>query len=348
MKPKTIRRTSKTGSTKSNEITANGSSKSQNYLTSTTKAIVKGLACICDRWDEFWFSQRTHRDLARVRFSLGIAASVYALTWLPSLSQWIADDGLLSRSQVEFLIGRGIQDTGSEGRISPLFSLIPSSLVTSYVILAACGCFLAAMGMGGRVTVIIAWGLLLGIIHRVPMLQGPGDYLITGLFGYLVICPGKSIRNTTFSLTDDPSRSSWLCNLAFRLLQCHLFLWIAASLASQFGDPIWWNGNAPWWLTFSGNRSWISMDFWLKYPYLMNLATYSVQGLQLWILVSLLMPKWRISGIAAMIAFSILALVIANDWIYSLAILSCTTILIPTILIPGILFPRSATQAGNS
>ncbi len=283
---------------------------------------------VVKRWDEFWFRPRPLGDIDLIRITIAATAAVYALTWLTSLSSWIADDGLLSRSQVEFLIGRGVEGTGSEGRISPLFSYVPSSMAWAYVLLTSFACAIVAVGFGGRVLVVVAWALLLGLVHRVPMIQGPGDFLITGVFGYLLICPGLRLNKLRSDQSSPDDITSWLCNLAIRLFQCHVFLWFAASLASHFAEPIWWNGTAPWWLSFSGDQSWISIRFWLDHPYSMNLVSYIVLGLHVWVLVSFLVPTWRKSGTAALTAFAFFNLVIANDWVYSLAIVACIPVLL--------------------
>ncbi len=289
-----------------------------------TWSALRFVAC----WDTFWFNPRPVGDISFIRVAVAAAASVYALTWLTSLGSWIADEGLLSRSQAEFLIGRGVEGTGSEGRISPLFSYVPSSFAWAYVLTTSVVCAIVSLGVGGRLLAAAAWALLLGLVHRIPMIQGPGDFLITGLFGYLVICSGTRIKRL---LGDRPSvndKVSWTCSLAIRLIQCHVFLWFAASLASHFAEPFWWTGTAPWWLSFSGDQSWVSIRFWLDHPYTMNVVCYLVFGLQAWVLVSFLVPTWRKSGIVALSAFAFLNFVIANDWIYSLAIAACIPVLL--------------------
>jgi hypothetical protein len=199
-----------------------------------------------DCWDTFWFNPRRVSDINFIRVAVAAAASVYALTWLTSLGAWIADDGLLSRSQAEFLIGRGVEGTGSEGRISPLFSYTPSSFAWAYVLSTSVVCAIVSLGVGGRLLAAAAWALLLGLVHRIPMIQGPGDFFITGLFGYLVICPGTRIKRLLGDRPSDNDKASWKCSLAIRLIQCHVFLWFAASLASHFAEPIWWTGTAQW------------------------------------------------------------------------------------------------------
>jgi len=286
---------------------------------------------LVDNWDRFWFSSRPQRDMNWIRIAIGISAAIYALTWLTSLGRWTSDDSLLSQSQTEFLIGRGVEGTGSEGRVSPLFTLVPSGFAWVYVLVTSIASFIVAFGVGGRFAVLLAWALLLGLIHRVPMLQGPGDFLITGVFGYLLICPGEKFTTSNRDESIDRVANSWLCNLAIRLFQCHVFLWFAASLASHLAEPMWWNGTAPWWLSFSGDQSWVSMRFWLDHPYVMNLICSSILGLQAWILISFLVPSWRSSGTVALVAFAVVNLVIANDWVYSVAIVAC----IPTLLVPS-------------
>ena len=157
------------------------------YLTNVSKITVH-------QWNCFWFATRPTFDIGITRVAIGFLAAIYAAGWCFDLYGWTQPDGKLNDSVTRFLIGDQIEGTGSIGRVSLLYQLESKWMVQSYLIVTSLFSIALALGIGGRAIAVVTWILTLGIVHRVPMLQGSGDLLFVGIMGYLAIDPGKTKR----------------------------------------------------------------------------------------------------------------------------------------------------------
>ncbi len=286
------------------------------YLQKTTSQWIIG-------WDRFWFSPGFTLDIGLARIAIAIIAVIHAAIWLLDLHQWIDGSGRLSVSVTRFLIGDQVAGTGSAGRISFLYGVQSSAWIQGYLIATILSSIAMAVGLGGRAIVAVAWILTLGIVHRVPTLLGAGELLFTGVMGYLVVDPGKTKRWTRIGLEDREVR--WTANLAIRLMQCHFVGWLAISLASHLAEPMWWSGAGVWWLA-SGNRSpWFSADYLSDKPYFMNALSHGFIAIHLATLALFFRTGCRTLAIVATLLMSTSIWILAGDWMYSLALIVCTS-----------------------
>ncbi len=274
------------------------------------------------RWDHFWFAPGPTLDIGFARVGLGILAAAYAASWLSDLSTWIAPDGLLNGPLTRFLIGDQVAGTGSASRISLLYWIDSPSFVRLYLMVTIVCSLAMAMGVGGRVMAAFVWGLSLGIVHRVSMLQGPGDLLFTGLLGYLVVDPGKIQACWQVGLHDQ--RERWTATLAIRLMQCHLVIWLLISLVSHFAEPMWWAGSAAWWLASAQLSPWYDQQSLSDKPYLMNALSHAFLLAHAVTVGLLLVRHGRLLAIVAAGLTSIGIWGLAGDWLYSVAFILCT------------------------
>ena len=286
------------------------------YLRKATAQAVVG-------WDRFWFSPSFTLDTGIARIAIAVIAVVHAAIWLLDLHQWIDGNGRLNVSVTRFLIGDQVSGTGSVGRVSLLYGVESSAWIRGYLITTILCCAAMALGLGGRAVVAIAWILTLGIVHRVPSLLGAGELLFTGVMGYLVVDPGKTTRWTRIGLDDREVR--WTSNLTIRLIQCHFVGWLAISLASHIAEPMWWTGTGVWWLA-SGDRSpWLSAEYLSDKPYFMNALSHGFIAIHLAALALFFRSGYRAVAIMATLLMSIGIWIIAGDWMYSLALVACTS-----------------------
>ena len=103
---------------------------------------------------------------------------------------------------------------------------------------------LAAMaGVGSRVSTLIVWFCLSNFHHRAPLLTLLYEPLLVAMFAYLTIDPGRNSWSRP-GLFGGPDRIT--SNVATQLICCHLWIWIAFSVASMLSSPLWWNGEAGW------------------------------------------------------------------------------------------------------
>lgn len=273
------------------------------------------------RWDSFWFMPCNTIGIGYVRVAIGVLAAAYAASWIGNLDQWISDKGRLNASVTRYLIGNNIEGTGSMSRMSWLYLVESKSSIVGYLVLTMILCIVMALGIGGRVVAAFAWILTLGIVHRVPMLQGAGDLLFTGIMGYLVIDTGKT--DTWFKIGLDDRTSRWSARLALRLVQMHVVLWLMISFLGHLAEPIWWSGSAPWWLVSSRLSPWFSQFDLSDKPYLVNILSDTFLALHLLAIALLLRAKVVPLALLASLGMAMGVWLLAGDVLYSAALIAC-------------------------
>jgi len=274
------------------------------------------------QWDHFWFASRPTFDIGIARAALGTLSAVYAASWCIDLHDWIESNGILSSPVTRFLIGDQVEGTGSIGRVSLLYSFESSWSVQGYLIVTLLCSIALAFGVGGRVMATAAWILTLGIVNRVPMLQGAGDLLFTGIMGYLVIDPGKTKKWWNIGLDDRTER--WTSNLAVRMMQCHVMIWLLVSFVSHLAEPMWWAGSAAWWLVSAQLSPWYTQVSLSDKPYLVNVLSHAFILVHLVTIALLMVRHGRPLAIASALLMAMGVWGLAGDWLYSLAIILCT------------------------
>lgn len=275
-------------------------------------------------WDAVWFAPLPSMEVSTARVALGIAVVLYSLSWVPSLHSWISAESALPSELARYLIGDGIEGTGSGGRISVLYLKVFESLAGIYAFLTAILCGACVLGIGGRVTVILSWLLLLGIVHRVPMLEGPGDILLLTLFGYLCIDPGK--LKTPFRVGGDDGESRWTARLALTAMQVHVWGWLLVSFVSHLSEEMWWIGDAAWALASHDLTNGFTVNTLAGHPYVVNVITHGF--LLVHLLVLMLLP-WRFTrplGFAFLLVLAGYVFVLSSDCIYAMALAAAASV----------------------
>jgi hypothetical protein len=239
---------------------------------------------------------------------------------MSQLPQVIAPSGIMDRELTRELVGYGVWGTGNSARISILYFIESKLGVQTYLATTALLGLLVAVGVGGRWTVIVAWLAGLGIAHRVPMLQGPGELLALGMIGYLAVDPGKLRHSFKIGLHDHTSRYS--AGFAVRMAQVHFVLWMVLTLASCLAEEIWWNGNAAWSLAAADRSVWWTKEYLVDHPFLVNAITHVYLLLMIALLISLTTRGYRTWGIVLGLGFAALTYGLCGDWLYAAAILT--------------------------
>ncbi len=155
------------------------------------------------------------------------------------------------------------------------------------------------------------------------MLQGPADWLLTAVMGYLVIDPGKTRQPLKWGMADEGSR--WTANLAIRTMQCHVMIWLGISWLGHFAEPMWWFGNGVWWLAAADFSPWLVARSLAKHPYWVNFLSHAflvIHGL-LWL--SLLYRSTRPLAALLSIAMALSVFGLAGDWQYAMALIAAMT-----------------------
>ncbi|RMF44296.1 MAG: hypothetical protein D6753_02955 [Planctomycetota bacterium] len=152
------------------------------------------------------------------------------------------------------------------------------------------------VGWNGRIGAAIAVLLVIGWANRIAWLAGPVEPAAVSLLGFLLIAPGpcwlawqRGAYTGPAGDADGDSTSRILDALALKAVRVHVWLLLAAGLASQLAGIVWWRGEAAWWLAASGHSWSLSMPGLFGHPLLVNALTHGMIGLQvvtLWMLAS--------------------------------------------------------------
>jgi hypothetical protein len=271
-------------------------------------------------WSRFWFESHSTLDIALVRVAFGIWSMVYLISWWSELPALVAAGGLLPVEMARYLIGAGVPGTGSLGRVSLLYVVESPWVVQAYLAVAWIVSLALTLGLGGRWLALGQALLMLGIAHRIPMLQGPGAAWITGMLLYLVVDPGKLRRWWKPGLHDQASRGT--ARFGLRLVQVHVLMWLVVSFLSTLAEPMWWSGVAAWWLAENGRSPWFNSEALSERPYLVNLLTYGYLFLQLGLIGTLVRRGLRSIAILLSVLLGAMTWWLAGDAIYGLALVA--------------------------
>jgi hypothetical protein len=191
-------------------------------------------------WNQFWFVPAGAERVALCRIAIGAVASLQFIGYLAFGGEWFGVDGWFDRDAGLYFIGAEVPGTGSEYRWSFLYTaprlltlIAGAGLIASIAML---------LGIGSRLSPVIAWLALIQFHHRAPLLVATYEPLLSAMLAYMVVDTGRVAWTFKPGWYSGPPRIS--ANLALRLVQCHLWFWIAFSSAHLLSNPAWWNGSA--------------------------------------------------------------------------------------------------------
>ncbi|MCY2984783.1 MAG: hypothetical protein NTY15_14260 [Planctomycetota bacterium] len=273
-----------------------------------------------------WFIPLSPKTISIIRIVCGLIAAIHFLLLLATGTTWLGAQGWLNVESSSFLIGESVPGTGSFYRWSILF-WYPEAI--TWVAGAGLLASLAAIaGLGSRVSTFIVWLCLATFHHRAPLLTLLHEPLLVAMFAYLTIDPGRnSWSRPGFSSGTDRITS----NVATQLIFCHLWIWIAFSLASMLASPLWWNGEAGWLLIQQG-RGWLHLSE--GWEWLGQLLTHLTIALQMAILCCMLRTDWSWLSRWMLYLFVICVLLLLGDWLYASVLLAASLSLTPNQSLP--------------
>lgn len=228
------------------------------YFNQFTEAISSG-------WNHFWFQRDNPKTVSILRIVAGVVALLYALTFTSELAIWFADGGVLPVDRTYRLTGAS--DPQARVFYWSIFYLAHTS--TQLYLIHAAGLIsilLFAVGFQTRITSVIATLFVLSYAERAPMLMGVLEPLLCPVMIYLCLAPcgayfsvDARLRSRKGDTQDVPA--SFTAHLATRLIQVHVvaFYWMMAF--AKLGNPVWWNGEAMWWLIAQPDNRLIDLTF---------------------------------------------------------------------------------------
>ncbi len=266
-------------------------------------------------WNRFWFTARAPIQISIVRIAIGILTGIVFWQYLMSGADWYGFSGWFDPEAGRYLIGDGVEGTGSLFRWSPLYR-IPS--LSPWVAIFGLLASLAMMlGLGARLSPLMAWVALGMFHHRAPVLTLLFEPLLLAVLVYLIVEPGRLVWTIKPGISSGEDRVS--ANLSVQLIRCHLWIWIAFSLASMLALPEWWNGEAGW-LLIEDRRGWLRLpEGWQSVGQFM---THWVVAVQTALLASMLGSSCLWMGRWLLYLFALSILLFLGDWMYASTLLA--------------------------
>lgn len=240
-------------------------------------------------WNRFWFTPADPLPCAVLRIAVGLLAIAHLLSLGIDLDRWYTADGLLPPATVRALSEIRLRD----GTLEPTYRATyltyfsrPGQLWVAHIAAIVVAVAFAA-GLLTRVTGPLTTAALLAYVHRAPMIAGHVEPVLGFLLIYLSIGPSGSylsidrwlFRRRQATSPADAEPSLW-ANLAIRLIQVHLAMFLLMmGLTKLYGDA-WWNGIAIWHLLAQTQSRPFDMSFFQKWgqngEYFVNFWTHSV------------------------------------------------------------------------
>jgi hypothetical protein len=207
-----------------------------------------------ERWNRFWFTPAEALPCCVLRIVVGLVAAMHFLDLATGLSLWHASDGVLPPAAVDRLLEL-TSPTGANYRYSYL-GRFPAGMELSLLHGLAILVSLAfAAGLLIRISGILTLLAVLAYVHRVPLVAGHIEPVLSFLIAYLVIGPAGTClsldawlfkREGAIGVTKASDEPSTATNISLRLIQVHLAMFYAMmGLTKLYGDA-WWEGSAVW------------------------------------------------------------------------------------------------------
>jgi hypothetical protein len=231
-------------------------------------------------WNRFWFTPADPVPCAVLRIAVGLLAALHLASLSPDLDRWYGRDGLLSPAAVANLLGEGIGL--SNYHFSYLGRLSGTELWVIHALAIATALAFAA-GLLTRVSGALALAAVLAYVHRVPQVAGHVEPVLCFLLAYLTLAPSGamlSLDRLLFHRSNENGGQipppSVAANIALRLIQVHLAMFVAMmGLTKLYGDA-WWDGEAIWFVLAQTQSRPLDLSALRSSEYLLNFWTHAV------------------------------------------------------------------------
>ncbi len=228
-------------------------------------------------WNHFWFTPRDAFPLSVLRIAAGLAGIGYLVSQSADLTRWLGPSGLLPSQLVQRLIEN--PDGEAVYRFSPLFYADSSASLWLIHSIAAAIMLAFTVGLFTRLTNVLALLAMLSYIHRVPMLTGPFEAVLTMLLAYLALTASGDYlsvdawirRRRSGDASPAPCVSS---TIGLHLIQLHTSGFYVLTGLSMLASQAWWNGEAVWTLMASSDSRLIDLTSLAPHIYLINAWTH--------------------------------------------------------------------------
>jgi hypothetical protein len=245
---------------------------------------------LAGRWNRFWFTPSSGRQLSLARCLVAVLALLWYLSFAPFISDWFGTGGLCTPQTVlEWRAANATEPTVQTFVRSQSWSIFALTQNTTVLwAMYACGAAsLVAVICGWRVstTTPIATFFVLSLMHRTVIFNGDGEAVLAMLLVYLSLAynaPGRSLKQILIdrnAYDEEPEDFSVATTIATHLIQIHLTMFYISmiigqlSQSVQFAQSCWQNGTAAWWLAARVDSRWVQLDWLREWEMLVNALT---------------------------------------------------------------------------
>lgn len=270
---------------------------------------------LCQSWSDFWFNPRSQATLVSLRVAICSVTALWFASFWSGVSGWFGTEGILSREISARLFE--FEQSASWQNWSPLWLSDSQSFCLGWLLGGVLLCALAAMGVGGRITLLVLWAWVIAWAHRVSWLQGAIEPALVACIAYLIIEPGPPIRRLS------AAAETWTAGLSIRLFQTHWWILVAAGTLSQLASVVWWRGEGVWWLASAGRSNLFSIHFLGGHAAWINALSHSVIAIELLALWTITLNSARPLGCVLGVAVSIAYACVGDQVLYGLLLAAC-------------------------
>lgn len=253
-----------------------------------------GAATITAAWNRFFFTPADPRSLGLIRIGVGLLL-IWSFVWLGvDLPSALGSLAWADPKAVRHLLPPGAWS---------FWLLLDDAWIRPAWIIGLIIMCLFTLGIGTRITAVLAWAFAVSTMRRAPtMLFGFDTVLATWAF-YLAVCgaSGQALAIRPRHHTHAIPRRTVSANLGLRLIQLHLCLiYASAGLAKLQGRP-WWDGSALGMLLGNSEFRTFDLSFLADHPRWLELGTHATVWLELLYPVFVWFRGWRMIMVAAAI-----------------------------------------------
>lgn len=199
-------------------------------------------------WDQFWFRSRSVYTLALIRVITGLMLCYNQIIWGTQLEAFLGANAWISSATSRAMAEQGFT-------WSFLWYVDSPGLLWAIQFLILAVFILFTVGWRTRPISVLAWLLTISMCHRLQGALFGFDQVLAVLTMYLMIAPCGAAysldaylaaRRKNDSVPSPRGKATISCNVATRLLQCHLcVIYLFGGLAKVRGES-WWDGSAMW------------------------------------------------------------------------------------------------------
>ncbi len=252
-------------------------------------------------WNRFWFAPSDPFTLGALRLATGLLAFYLIFTFSFDLTRYFAADGLLPTDEVQKWV-QFFPDTNAGLRPINQYSYLnyltsPGALWTAHI-LGLIVLALFTVGFKSRITSVLALLVVLSYMWRAPMLTAQVEPVVAMVMFYLCLGPCGASLSVDRWLAErkaaakprheadasEPPRSSG-ATVVLRLIQVHLtafyVMMALMKLTGGLSGPVWWTGQAMWWIVARPESSLVDFTWLANYPTLINAWTHAVVAFEL-------------------------------------------------------------------